>query len=515
MAKSFICTDTTPIVETTSGKLRGMIVDGMYEFFGVQYAVSKRFGMPEAVPAWEGVKDATCYGYVCPLLQQDKPGPGEVMVPHRYWPMDENCQNLNVWTKSLTGKKPVMFWIHGGGYAAGSSIEQMAYDGFNLAEFGDVVVVSVNHRLNILGYLDLSPFGEKYKNSGNAGHADLVAALQWVHDNIASFGGDPDNVTIFGQSGGGGKCTMLLQTPKAAGLFHKAIIMSGIMERPGPAPEKNNGKRIVEELLKELKLSNVAQLETVPYHDLALAYNKVADKVRAEGWYVGANSSVDDDLHVGYPVTVGFTDHAKQVSVMVGSCLCEFSAFRSKSAKSGQLTDEEALALISSVHGSDKAPALIEEFKKAYPGKRIQDLADIDTIMRMPGRHYIDRRIADGCAPTYSYLFTLDFDFRGGTGAWHCSDIPFVFHNTDKVPVALIDGVTEKLEQEMFGAWVAFARTGDPNHDNLPAWKPCTAEAENVMVFDRVTRSVDNVDHALYALLPEGFIMKPPADAQH
>ena len=175
----------------------------------------------------------------CPLMNQDVPN-GELMVPHRYWPMDENCQYLNIWTGSLDpeAKKPVMVWLHGGGFFAGSSIEQVAYDGTNLCQTGDVVVVSLNHRLNILGYLNLSDYSEKYARSANAGTADMVEALRWIRDNIAQFGGDPDNVTLFGQSGGGMKVTVLMQTPEADGLFHKGIIQSGVLDKFGN-PEKN------------------------------------------------------------------------------------------------------------------------------------------------------------------------------------------------------------------------------------------------------------------------------------
>ena len=205
--------DGVPVLHTTSGDLKGYFYDGVYIYKGIPYAYADRFQMP--VPSkWDGVKDATNYGFVCPLQNQDTPN-GELMVPHRYWPQDEHCQSLNIWTNKLDpeAKKPVLVWFHGGGYAAGSSIEQVAYDGVSIAKKGDSILVSVNHRLNILGYLDLSPFGEKYKNSANAGHADMVAALQWVHDNIALFGGDPENVTIFGQSGGGMKVTDLMQIP--------------------------------------------------------------------------------------------------------------------------------------------------------------------------------------------------------------------------------------------------------------------------------------------------------------
>ncbi|MFR5121391.1 MAG: carboxylesterase family protein [Neglectibacter timonensis] len=231
MAKMFVCSKTEPIVQTKAGKLRGFILDGTYTFHGIKYADAKRFQMPTEVEPWDGVKDALSYGFVSPMLSQDTPN-GEVMVPHRYWPMDENCQYLNVWTQTLDqdAKKPVLLWLHGGGFAAGSSIEQQAYDGENMSKYGDAVVVSLNHRLNILGYLDLSPFGEKYANSGNAGNADMVAALRWIHDNIAAFGGDPENVTIFGQSGGGMKVWTLMQTPSADGLFHKGVIQSGLID---------------------------------------------------------------------------------------------------------------------------------------------------------------------------------------------------------------------------------------------------------------------------------------------
>ena len=253
--------DGVPVLHTTSGDLKGYFYDGVYIYKGIPYAYADRFQMP--VPSkWDGVKDATNYGFVCPLQNQDTPN-GELMVPHRYWPQDEHCQSLNIWTNKLDpeAKKPVLVWFHGGGYAAGSSIEQVAYDGVSIAKKGDSILVSVNHRLNILGYLDLSPFGEKYKNSANAGHADMVAALQWVHDNIALFGGDPENVTIFGQSGGGMKVIDLMQIPSADGLFQKGLVMSGVMEGDPLGAGEKDGTEIVTAMMKELGFDDVAQLE--------------------------------------------------------------------------------------------------------------------------------------------------------------------------------------------------------------------------------------------------------------
>ena len=321
MGDYFVCSKTDPVVETKAGKVRGFRLNTTYAFHGIHYAEADRFQMPQPVKPWKGIKNALAYGYVCPLLKQDEPNM-EVLVPHRYWPQDEHCQNLNVWTQSLDpgAKKPVMVWLHGGGFSAGSAIEHVAYEGDHLSEFGDVVVVSVNHRLNILGYLDLSPFGEKYKNSANAGNADMVAALQWVHDNIAAFGGDPENVTIFGQSGGGMKVATLMNTPAADGLFQKGIIESGVYEAKVYQKEDGDGTAIVKALLKELNLdeSEVEKLETIPYYELSNAYNKVEAEVAAKGCYIGQGPMENGWFH-GNPIKCGFTDHAKSIPVLAGT----------------------------------------------------------------------------------------------------------------------------------------------------------------------------------------------------
>ena len=217
------------MVQVEAGKLRGLKDGRVFTFLGIPYAQAERFEMPKPVPAWEGIKGAQVWGPVCPIPQATSVGSDDVVFPHRFWVENENCQVLNVWTQSLStnAKKPVMVWMHGGGFTNGSSMESYAYDGKTLSEFGDVVAVSVNHRLNIIGTLDLSAYGPEYANSRYTGMADLVAALEWVRDNIESFGGDPGNVTIFGQSGGGGKVTRLMHMPAARGLFHKAISESG------------------------------------------------------------------------------------------------------------------------------------------------------------------------------------------------------------------------------------------------------------------------------------------------
>lgn len=194
-----------------------------------------------------------------------------------------------------------MVWLHGGGFYAGSSIEQIAYDGTNLSQFGDVVVVSLNHRLNLLGYLNLSEYGEKYWNSGNVGNADIVAALRWIRDNIEAFGGDPQNVTLFGQSGGGMKIWTLMQTPEADGLYHKAIIQSGVLE-DFIDEENTDAKPLIRAMLQELNMeeSDIEKWEDMPYRELADAYNKVSDKVLAEGGYIGGHP-IRNSYYMGIP----------------------------------------------------------------------------------------------------------------------------------------------------------------------------------------------------------------------
>ena len=267
------CSVPAPLVETVRGPVRGCREGDVEVFKGIPYGRAGRFRAPEPVPAWKKPLDATSYGCVCPLLSMEKPG-GELLVPHRYWVQNEDCLNLNVWTPGSQGKRPVLVWLHGGGYFAGSSIEQVAYEGGNMARLGDCVVVSINHRLNILGYFDLSEFGAAYENSGNAGGDDIVLALRWVRENIAAFGGDPDNVTVFGQSGGGAKVTTLLQTPAADGLYHRGVVMSGVI---GPllADSAGSARECAEAMMAELNVSGVDGLERVSYAQLAAAYNKV------------------------------------------------------------------------------------------------------------------------------------------------------------------------------------------------------------------------------------------------
>ena len=484
----------TAVVQTAQGKVRGFEWDGLTIFKGIPYAAAKRFHAPEPVPAWEDVLDCTSFGYVCPLLEDSKPT-GELLVPHRYWLMDENCQNLNVWTPACDGKKrPVLVWLHGGGYVAGSAIEHDAYEGEAMARLADVVSVSINHRLNILGYMDLSDYGEEYANSANAGGDDIIASLRWVKENIAAFGGDPENVTVYGQSGGGGKVTTLLQSPAADGLFQKGMVMSGVLGRT-LADATGSGKPLVEAMLKELGLKKAQQLETVPYHDLGKAYLKVRPALRKAGKYVGC-SPKPNAFYAGDPLQVGFRKESAGVPLLVGSVFGEFTSFAENTMDRKGMAREAQVRYLTELFGKEQTEELIGLFTAAYPERPLIDIPKLDTIFREPEIAYIRERSKLNSA-TWSYLFNQDLPLNGGQTPWHCIDIPYWFHNTDMVPTTQVPGVVEKLEEQMFGALMAFAKTGDPNHAGIPAWPASTPEREAVILFDADTRVVCNHDHAL------------------
>lgn len=499
MAKRFICALEEPVVSTVAGKLRGYKMDEIYHFEGIRYAKAKRFRNPQKVTPWEGIKDATNYGPGCPVLRNPVPS-GEVRIPHRFWPSNENCQYLNVWTSSLdtNARKAVMVWFHGGGFADGSAIEQVAYDGTNMAAYGDVVVVTVNHRLNVFGFLDLSDFGEKYANSKNAGLADLVAALMWVKENIAQFGGDPENVTIFGQSGGGRKVSSLGQIPAAKGLFHKGIVMSGVRGRAltrQDVPAKEFALSIMEELA--LTEEEVEKLETVSAQALIDATNAAIGKWMAQGkrieWWPAAN-----DFYLGEPKDAGFGE-ASMVPFLVGSVIGELGNSTPTKDKE-TYTEAEKRAVVAAKYGEENADRIMELFAKAYPGKNTVYAADIDVVFRPATIKYIKAKARQSTAPVYSYLFAPVFDVYGGSIAWHCSDLPFVFHNTTLIPVSQIDGVTQRLEQEIFASFINFAKTGNPNCSEIPEVKPCTEDKVYTIVYDEKTQVRENFDEELVTL---------------
>lgn len=495
------------IIETTRGKVQGYEYDGVRIFKGIPYAKAQRFHAPEPTEPWEGVMDATNYGYVCPLMNAPMPF-GELANPHRYWIENENCQNLNIWTPSGAPEKlPVLVWLHGGGFTEGSSIEQLAYEGENMSRFGHVVVVSLNHRINILGFCDLSDFGEEYANSANAGMDDIIAALKWIRENIEQFGGDPGNVTLLGQSGGGEKISALLQMPEADGLYHKGVIMSGVLD-PGLEDNQGSGRPLIEAMLEELQTEDVKVLETIPFRDLVKVYQKVSPKLKAEGKYVGQVPN-PNKFYAGMPLGHGFRKETAHIPLMVGGVFGEMNtAIGAEAAKKyreeRKLPGKEQAALIEALIGKDAAHELIREFEKAYPDRAVTDLHYADMVFRLPSKKFIDmRRTMNTC--TYSYMFNQDLPLNGGSAPWHCTDIPFMFHNTELVPVTQVPGVTRKLEEQMFKSLIAFAASGNPDNDTIPHWPSSDDENENVMIFDSHTRMIPNNDTDFLISLKKNF----------
>ena len=510
LSSQVVCDYNDPVAETKQGKVRGVKLDNTYIFRGIPYAQAKRFHFPEPVTPWDGVREAITFGYVSPEL--NTPVPHDAYnVPHFYVPQDENCQNLNIWTPTLdkNAKKPVMVWMHGGGWFSGSSVEIYSYDGENLSAFGDVVVVSMNHRLNVLGFLDLSAYGEEYKYSANCGLADLVASLKWIHENIENFGGDPGNVTIMGQSGGGAKVLSMLQTPAADGLFHHAVMQSGGASNGRSKKEKEMALRMAELTLKYAGIDpeNVKELENIHFYDLADAAAKALWVVNDQyGERFNWGPQYDGDYYMGHPLEFGFREESKHIPILCGSVFGESNAnFNKPLPDTGKNTwSDEMKAQMMAEKYQDKADAILAEFKKAYPEKNTADALFIDNRSRKGVLEFVKARASvPGAAPIYSWLFNLESPWMNGVVAWHNAEEPYMFHNAEYIETAYIPGVSEKLQDQMTGAWVAFAKTGDPNHSLILQWHPVTPDHTPTMLFDREVREGMDHDTALMGLLPD------------
>lgn len=507
------------------GLLQGYISNGIYTYKGVQYATAERFMPPRKVAPWDGVKMAVNYGSVAPQLT-DKAN--DIFPPHWYWPhwearnlaQGEDCQNLNIWTPALNDnkKRPVMVWLHGGGFFMGSASAEDVYDGENLSRRGNVVVVSVNHRLNSLGFLDLSAYGDKYRDSGNAGMLDIVAALEWIHENIEKFGGDPDNVTVFGQSGGGSKVATLMAMPKAKGLFHKAIIQSGAIELMGMSvPRQESIRKVAAQTLKNLKLSakNVDKLATLSYDQLSSAANaafaQVSQELGPQVLYpnVGWGPVLDGRNVIQDPVLGGVSEMSRQIPVLNGTVANEWTTIDqwpnmavAQYDNKNNWSDEEVAKRLQAKYGKD-TDRVVEAFKKAYPDKPVANALYVDTWMRTRALKVANTISKQPGAPVYNYVFTWETPVMGGFGmAYHCSEIPFVFNNINLSAQAT--GTSKeayKLAETISDVWVSFARDGKPSSANLPEWKPFTQEHGYTMVLDNKSELRDNHDKELMSIL--------------
>ena len=481
-----------PVVKTTSGNVSGSIDDGIFVFKGIPYAKAERFMPPLDPDSWEGVLE--CYDFG-PVARQ--------IVP--WYPDSIQNENelfsVNVWTQGLSDgkKRPVMLWLHGGGFHVGASNDPMTY-GKALAKKGDVVMVSVNHRLNILGYLDLSACSPKYARSANAGMLDIVKALEWINKNIENFGGNPSDVTIFGESGGGGKVGTLMCMPSALGLYHKAIIQSGTLLN---TMTKEKSQALGLAVLENLGLSpdEIEKLDTIPYMDLVKAGNDAILKIsgpRKPGspTMFGFAPSADGVVLLQQPFSPGFAQISKDIPLMIGSTLNELmqTYYGEK-----DMTPEQAKDSLAKEYG-DKTDQYIELFAKAYPDYTPQDLLSIDKVFRPYTIQTADARSIESGAPLYVYLLAWKSQVDNASkGSFHGLDIPLAFNNVDLRPDWT--GNTEaawNLADKMSAAWINFAKTGNPNvKGKLPDWDTYTKENGATMYFDNECRIVNNHDREL------------------
>lgn len=479
-------TDET-IVETDKGEIMGSLEDGVYQYLGIRYAVAKeRFTLAEEVEPWDGVFEATKVGAMSPQSGMLGMSAGDQEGT------DNNCQNLNIWTPGIGDgeKRAVMVWLHGGGFSTGTANSEQ-YNGKDLSKSGDVVVVSVNHRLGASGFLDLSAYGEKYQYSANAGLDDIVKALKWIQENIEQFGGDPSNVTVFGQSGGGAKVLALMTTPNAKGLFERGIVQSGATETMGVTfTSEEASQSLTERILDKLGITadHIENIQNVDISKLESASQEAMQETAAEyqipaplsdGYAMEWGPVIDGDYMPENPVTEdGFAENGKNIDLLIGSNLNEWTTMMG--GDQGTLTEEEVAA-----------------YESAYPDKNPENADKVDTLIRIPMLKIMSHKAMQGGSNIYAYVFTYENGSNDGTGVYHGAEISYVFDHIQN------DQEAQKFADQISQAWVNFAKTGVPSADGMPEWETYDNEKGATMILDEMSTLVYGHDRELMKLLED------------
>ena len=472
-----------PIVKTTCGKIRGVTDNGVHVFKGVRYGAdtggANRFMPPRAPKRWAGVIDAKQWGASAPQA-------AESQDPFYAWyttiqPISEDCLFVNVFTAGLRDNKrrPVMVWFHGGswGSCAGTA---PGFDGTNLARDGDVVVVTVNHRLNAFGYVQMEDKDPRFADSGNAGTLDLIAALKWVRDNAASFGGDPKNVTIFGQSGGAAKVVALMGAEKAHGLFHKAIVesCSGGARIDSPEEAATQSRALAKNLGMD-KLTGAA-LQKVPMNDLVEAMKKIADPFRP---VVDGRTFTQDPFYPAAPTV------SLDVPLMAGNANTETTYYLQVDPKNfslGLSDIKRRLVRFLKVEPA-RVDQIIAAYQASYPKYSPSELLTAITTDYLFKRNTL--RVASlqahrASAPVYAFVFARETPIQNGRiHSPHTSEVPFIFGTTDAAVAQVGTGDDlQPMTRRMMATWTAFARTGNPNNPTIPHWEPYTEQDRQTMI---------------------------------
>ncbi len=512
--------DSIALAGTGYGKVRGYILRGIYHFLGIPYGANtsgaNRFMPPQKPKPWTDIFPAVWWGNTAPQ-NMDNRYANKYASFRDHWNYDdvsEDCLRFNVFTPAVgKGKKrPVMFWIHGGGFVNGNGIEQDGYNGENFARFGDVVFCSLNHRLGPLGYCNLAGVGgEKYAFSGNAGMLDIVAALEWVRDNIAAFGGDPGNVTIMGQSGGGAKVCALTAMPAAKGLFHKAVVLSGASIRMA---ERDYSEKLGAYVVKEAGLTpvQVDKLQDMPWKEFYAIATRASQKLNQElgaggGLRRGFSPVVDGSVLPQHPYYPSAAPAAERVPMLICSTFNEQSPSWLDAALE-KVTLDQVAERVRERAGfgagfGDKAKAVVDAYAKAFPGKSPVEIWSLVSSNRQSVVALADAKSRQA-APVYVAWFGWQppmFDNR--MRAFHCLDICFWYYNTDLMWSHTGGGARpRKLSEKMARALVEFMKTGSPNGKGLPVWPQYASEKGQTMILDDVCQVRNDPDREARKALP-------------